>query len=100
MNRQQRPRRIIVSALAAALAVLVMAGGDASVSAETKTRYPGFQGPDLAASCDALGEWGVDTATYPECGPGGGETDECNAFSAEGCWLHPEPEWEPTLSYQ
>jgi hypothetical protein len=101
MNGQQRPRRIVLSALAAALAVLVMAGGDTGVSAETKSRYPGFQGPDLAANCNALDEWEIDTAMYPECGPGGDETDECDAFSAGGCWLNPRPEWqEPTLSYE
>lgn len=101
MNGQQRPRRIIVSALAAALAVLVMASGNAGVSAETKTRYPGYQGPDLAASCDALDEWEINVDMYPECGPGGGETEECDAFSAEGCVFEPLPERQaPTLYYR
>ena len=99
MNGQQRPRRIVVSALAAALAVLVMASGDAGVSAETKTRYPGYQGPDLEAHCGALGGWGIDTATYPECGPGGLDTDECSAQSAEGCWLQPRPEVQEAVLY-
>lgn len=94
MNGQQRRPRIIMGALAAALAVLVVAGAPPDASAETKTRYPGFQGPDLAANCDALDEWEVETDMYPECGPGGGETEECNAQNAEGCWLYPPPVWQ------
>lgn len=101
MNGQQRRPRIVLSALAAALAVLVVAGGAPDASAETKTRYPGYQGPDLAASCDALDEWEVNVDMYPECGPGGGETEDCDAFSAEGCVFEPLPViQEPTLYYR
>ena len=92
MNGQQR-RRVILSALTAALAVLLVAGAP-SASAETKARYPGYQGPDLAANCDALDEWEIDTATYPECGPGGGDdADACDAQSVEGCQFYLPADW-------
>lgn len=90
MNGEQRRRRIVAGALSAALAVLVLTGGAPGASAVDKTRAPGVQGPDLAANCEALDEWEIDTAMYPECGPSD-DTDEC---FAEGCYLYPPPEWQ------
>ena len=95
MDGQQRQRRILVGMLAAALTVSAVAGGASDAGAVDKTRYPGYQGPDLAANCEALDEWEIDTATYPECGPGAGENaEECNALNVEGCLLDPLPAWQ------
>ena len=92
MNGEQRMRRIVLGGLAAVLAVLVVTGGTPGASAVDKTRYPGYQGPDLEANCDALDEWEIDTAMYPECGPGGDEnSEECNAQNVEGCVFDPLP---------
>lgn len=94
MNREQRRRRIVLGALSAALAVQVVVGAP-DASAVDKTRYPGYNGPDLEANCDALDEWEIDTAGYPECGPGGGgDSEECDAFNAEGCEYYLPPEWQ------
>jgi hypothetical protein len=96
MNGQHGKRRIVLGALSAALAVLVLTGAP-DASAVDKTRHPGYTGPDLAANCDALDEWEIDTATYPECGPGGDEnSEECNAQNVEGCVLEPLPVWQVT----
>ena len=95
MIGEQRRRRIGLGTLAVALAVLVTTGGAPDAGAVDKTRYPGYQGPDLAANCDALDEWEIDTATYPECGPGADEnSEECNAQNVEGCVLDPLPGWQ------
>jgi hypothetical protein len=55
MNGQHGKRRIVLGALSAALAVLVLMGTQ-DASAVDKTRFPGYNGPDLAANCDALDE--------------------------------------------
>ena len=95
MIGEQRRRRIGLGTLAVALAVLVVMGGAPGAGAVDKTRYPGYQGPDLAANCDALDEWEIDTATYPECGPGGDEnSEECSAQNVEGCVFDPLPGWQ------
>ncbi len=95
MIGEQRRRRIGLGTLAVALAVLVVMGGALGAGAVDKTRYPGYQGPDLAANCDALDEWEIDTATYPECGPGGDEnSEECSAQNVEGCVFDPLPGWQ------
>ena len=100
MNEQKRGKRIVLGALAAALAVLVVTGSAPGAGAVDKTRPPGYQGPDLEANCDALDEWEIDTGGYLECGPGGDEnSDECTAQNVEGCVLEPLPEWQPPVGH-
>lgn len=92
MIGEQQRQRIVLSVLSAALAVFVVVGSASHASAVKKTRYPGYQGPDLTATCDALDEWEIDTGGYLECGPGADEnSDECNAQNVEGCVLDPLP---------